>query len=98
MGQLLTQAGYSVRSGAESAPPAGDTSAFPRDRADEIIVQMGRVDDQPLLNGAMETRFPMLQMALCCWLVGSVPFERANLRFRVKQLSTKRTDGPKRGG
>jgi hypothetical protein len=59
MGQLLTEAGYTVRS--------GDTG----DQTDKIIVQLGKIDAHAVVGDATETPFPLLQTALCCWLVGS---------------------------
>ncbi|HVA26774.1 MAG TPA: hypothetical protein VNF68_01235 [Candidatus Baltobacteraceae bacterium] len=61
MGRLLTEAGFSVRS-------SGGTS--PR-RVDDVLVQIGKIGDQSATFDAMEDRFPLLQVGLCCWLLGA---------------------------
>lgn len=72
LGQLLTQAGYCVRSeDAASASLVRDMPALPHDRLHEIILQIGNLNSGPLDGDTMDARFPLLQMALCCWLVRS---------------------------
>jgi hypothetical protein len=75
MGELLARAGYSVRS--------QDTAS---DLADEIIVQIGSVDDLTTGGGALDPRFPLLEMALCCWLVDSATI-RSVLEMREMGLT-----------
>ncbi len=61
MGRLLAEAGYNVRSG---------RAGLWRDAMDGIIVQIGSVADKSADVVATEEHFPLLQVGLCCWLLG----------------------------
>ena len=62
MGRLLTEAGFNVR-------PAG---AGPRRFGiDDVVVQIGKIGNQSVAYDPLEDRFPLLQVGLCCWLLGA---------------------------
>ncbi len=62
MGRLLTEAGFNVRSGGTNPRRWG---------TDDVVVQIGKIGDQSVTFDALEDRFPLLQVGLCCWLLGA---------------------------
>jgi hypothetical protein len=59
--RLLVDAGFHVCSANCSAPGH---------LIDKIIVQVGPVEDAPDADIGTGKRFPLLQIGLCCWLMG----------------------------